>query len=243
FTAQLDSDSDTGELNNDGITNKSQVNLSGTAEPNATVQLLTLKNITTNTSVAVNSVSALVNAEGEWAFTTPGLTTDGVYEWVVKVTDIAGNTAELTGRFTFDKTITVSGDLSSDSDSGASANDNITNETKPTFDGRGQAGDKITLVLTGPNNYREELSTTVKNDGSWSITLSDDISLSNDGIYQWVVTAVDIAGNTAEDRGTFTLDTSAPTVTSDLLNDSGWDADDAVTKHNELSIKAVVAGG
>ncbi|KFK56597.1 Ig-like domain-containing protein, partial [Vibrio vulnificus] len=243
FTAQLDSDSDTGELNNDGITNKSQVNLSGTAEPNATVQLLTLKNITTNTSVAVNSVSALVNAEGEWAFTTPGLTTDGVYEWVVKVTDIAGNTAELTGRFTFDKTITVSGDLSSDSDSGASANDNITNETKPTFDGRGQAGDKITLVLTGPNNYREELSTTVKNDGSWSITLSDDISLSNDGIYQWVVTAVDIAGNTAEDRGTFTLDTSAPTVTTDLLNDSGWEPDDAVTKHNELSIKAVVAGG
>ncbi|PKF51261.1 hypothetical protein AT251_05615, partial [Enterovibrio nigricans] len=152
FSVKLDAGSDSGSSNSDAITNSEALRLSGTAEAGSAIQVLSLVNKATNEPVSVAGLTATAGADGTWSLNIPALTADGVYEWDVQATDIAGNVGTLKGQFTFDKTISVEGALSSDSDTGASDSDTITKDTKPTITGTGQAGDRITLVLTGPSS-------------------------------------------------------------------------------------------
>ena len=99
----------------------------------------------------------------------------------------------------------------------------------PNFSGTGDNGDKIRVVITGPNNTEFTQEVTVSN-GKWTIDF-DELT-DGDGIYSWVVTATDVAGNTTDKIGNFILDTEPPTVTGELVNDSGLD-DDNIT--NEKS--------
>lgn len=241
FTVGLDAATDSGDRNDDAITNQKQITLSGKGEVGATVKLTSLVNKTTGEEVSLTGdLTVTVDEDGNWALNAPALGKDGTYEWTVELVDIAGNKSEETGSFELDTTIAVEGRLDAESDSGASDDDNITNNTKPVFSGTGTDGDKIKVTLTGPDGYRHVMETTVVN-GTWQVTV--DPALANDGQYVWVVESTDIAGNTARDEGKFTLDTQAPSVNVSLENDSGINAKDGITNEDELQIKAVTSGG
>lgn len=240
FTAGLDAKTDSGDHSDDGITNNTKITLSGKGEVGATVKLTSLVNKTTNEKVSLTgNVTVTVDEDGNWTLNAPALGKDGTYEWTVELVDIAGNKSEKTGSFELDTTIAVDGRLDAASDSGASNEDNITNNTKPTLSGTGTDGDKIKVTLTGPDGYNHVMETTVEN-GTWQVTVES--ALENDGKYSWVVESTDIAGNTAQDKGQFTLDTQAPSVKVSLENDSGLNSKDGITNKDDLQIKAVATG-
>ncbi|WP_158174798.1 Ig-like domain-containing protein [Grimontia hollisae] len=240
FTAGLDAKTDSGDHSDDDITNNKQITLSGKGEVGATVKLTSLVNKTTNEKVSLTgNVTVTVDKDGNWTLNAPALGEDGTYEWTVELVDIAGNKSELKGDFQLDTTITVDGRLDAASDSGESDSDNITNNTKPTLSGTGTDGDKIKVTLTGPGGYSHVMETTVEN-GTWQVTVEP--ALENDGKYSWVVESTDIAGNTAQDKGQFTLDTQAPSVKVSLENDSGLNSKDGITNKDLLQIKAIATG-
>ena len=241
FTAAMEAESDTGVLDSDSITRAGQVTIAGTAEPGAKVVLTSLVNTSTGEAIALSGEAITVSASGHWSITTPGLGADGLYQWTVQVTDVAGNTDTRSAQFTLDRTIAVTGTLDAGSDSGDSSSDSITNVRTPTISGTGHDGDQITVQLTGPDGFVKTLSTTVVS-GQWHVNFADANALGADGQYRWTVTASDVAGNTATDNGSFTLDTMAPSVTAELTNDTGLATDDAITKNNQLSVHTQLSG-
>ena len=104
------------------------------------------------------------------------------------------------------------------SDSGT-LGDGITSDPTPTIIGTGEAGDtiKVTMPVTG-----EVLLTTVKPDGTWSVTPTVDVPNGTSAPVQ--VQETDPAGNTTTTNVPLTIDTSAPpaptvTITTDANND------------------------
>ncbi|MGL5407724.1 MAG: Ig-like domain-containing protein, partial [Shewanella sp.] len=97
FDAGLDVGSDSGDQSDDDITNQSAPQLSGKGEVGATVSLNSLTNSTTGESVTVGSLTAVVDENGNWQLQLPTLPADGVYDWSVTITDIAGNSQTLSG--------------------------------------------------------------------------------------------------------------------------------------------------
>ena len=241
FTAAMEASSDTGTLDSDKITKAGQVSIAGKAEPGSKIVLTSLVNTDTEDVVALTGVAVTADANGSWSLTTPALGADGLYDWTVEVTDIAGNTATISNSFTLDRTIAVTGALSAESDSGALDTDNNTNIKTPTIAGTGLDGDKISVKITGPGGFAKTLETTVVN-GEWQVTFDGDNALTVDGGYRWTVTATDIAGNTDTDDGSFTLDTVAPTATVALTNDTGLVSDDNITGADALTIKTQLSG-
>ncbi|MGL5336364.1 MAG: Ig-like domain-containing protein, partial [Enterovibrio sp.] len=193
FSAGLDAGSDSGDSATDTITNQNAVQLSGKGEIGATVTLNSLTNSTTGESISIGSLTVVVGEDGNWQLQLPELSVDGVYNWSVTISDIAGNSQTLTGSFTLDTNIDFTGGLDSSSDSGDNS-DSITNIAEPKFSGIGTDGDKITVQLTGPDGYLQTLTTTVQN-GVWEVKFADLAKLISDGTYSWVITATDVAGN------------------------------------------------
>ncbi|MGL4681322.1 MAG: Ig-like domain-containing protein, partial [Plesiomonas shigelloides] len=206
FSAGLDIGSDSGDSATDAITNQNAVQLSGKGEIGAIVTLNSLTNSTTGESISIGSLTAVVGDDGKWQLQLPELLVDGVYNWSVTISDIAGNSQTLSGSFTLDTNIDFTGGLDSSSDSGDSS-DLVTNIAEPKFSGVGTDGDKITVQLTGPDGYLQTLTTTVQN-GAWEVTFADLAKLMADGTYSWVITATDIAGNSKELTGNFTFDST-----------------------------------
>ncbi|MGZ5049625.1 MAG: DUF4347 domain-containing protein [Methylobacter sp.] len=93
--------SDTGGVNNDGVTNDQTLVLSGTAEANATVKVY-------KDSVLLGSTTA--NGSGNWSYDYTGVTlSEGSYSFTATATDAAGNTGNASSGFavTIDKTVPV----------------------------------------------------------------------------------------------------------------------------------------
>ncbi|MGL4681085.1 MAG: Ig-like domain-containing protein, partial [Plesiomonas shigelloides] len=212
--------------------------LSGKGEVGATVTLNSLTNSTTGESITIGSLTAVVGDDGNWQLQLPELSVDGVYDWSVTITDIAGNSQTLTGSFMLDTNIDFTGGLDSSSDSGDSS-DLVTNIAEPKFSGVGTDGDKITVQLTGPDGYLQTLTTTVQN-GVWEVKFADLAKLISDGTYSWVITAADIAGNSKELTGNFTFDSTPLDIEAKLLSDSGFDSADNITNSETLQIEVNV---
>ncbi|MGL4679609.1 MAG: Ig-like domain-containing protein, partial [Plesiomonas shigelloides] len=238
FSAGLDVGSDSGDSASDTITNQNTVQLSGKGEIGAIVTLNSLTNSTTGESISIGSLTAVVGEDGNWQLQLPELSVDGVYNWSVTISDIAGNSQTLTGSFTLDTNIDFTGGLDSSSDSGDS-NDSITNIAEPKFSGVGTDGDKITVQLTGPDGYSQTLTTTVQS-GVWEVKFADLAKLMADGTYSWVITATDIAGNSKELTGNFTFDSTPLDIDAKLLSDSGFDDADNITNSETLQIEVNV---
>jgi hypothetical protein len=82
----LSSSDDTGILNNDNITNKtSNLNFTGSADPNITVSLF--EGATQLGTTTAN------NGSGNWTIVAPGPFAPGTHVFIAKATDVAGNTS------------------------------------------------------------------------------------------------------------------------------------------------------
>ncbi|MEB5754525.1 Ig-like domain-containing protein [Citrobacter cronae] len=226
-TIDLTDASDSGSLNSDNITND-------------TTPAFTLGSIdadVTKVQVLINGTAYdAVKAEGKWTFTAPELA-DGDYSISVQVTDDAGNTAASAAlAITVDtEVLPVNIVLDKTSDTGESSTDNYTADTTPTFKFSNIPDDvaTITLTLSTGQHYTIDLSK------STSFTLPDELQ---DGSYTATVTVTDVAGNSADSKISFTIDTivDKPTVELATVSDSGDSQTDGLT--NETKPQFQISG-
>ncbi|ARP83129.1 hypothetical protein CAL12_21455 [Bordetella genomosp. 8] len=142
------------------------------------------------------------------SLTWTGAVLSGSNTLLLKVTDAAGNDGTVYAQaYVLDTTAPAPSstpDMTAGTDSGASATDNITSDTTPTFTGTAESGTTVELY-----DGATLLGSTTAAGGTWSFTAPALAEGSH------VVTAVvtDLAGNAASASPglTFTVDTTAPT--------------------------------
>jgi len=199
------------------VTNIVSPVISGTATVGAGEVLTVELNGVTYT---VNDGALVDNGDGTWELTVPQANSlsEGVYDVMAVVTDVAGNTAseansgELTIDTTAPATPLVPVDLAAVDDSGASSTDNITNITTGSFSvvaGTVTAGEQVELFANGVIVG----TTTAANDGSFTVLTT----VLADGDYDITYTVTDIAGNSsaASPALSVTIDTVTPVPSID----------------------------
>nr|CAH7338962.1 conserved hypothetical protein [Vibrio chagasii] len=220
---------DTGSSSSDGIT-KEQINtIAGKTESGASATI-TFKELNDGQPIALE-----VKKDGSFEYETPKLE-QGTYTYKVVVKDKAGNTKSVEKTIVIDTETSVNAWLSHASDSGAESTDEVTNIKKPSIDGTGESGSSIVLTING-----KEFFTTVKEDGSWSIQLDQELP---EGVNPYTVKATDIAGNSKQISKSFVVDTTKPEDLSIKLdNDSGSSSTDWISKEGRLKLSGTSEPG
>ncbi|MFQ2717812.1 retention module-containing protein [Aeromonas caviae] len=144
-----------------------------------------------------------------------GKLVDGPLTIQADTQDAAGNRASDTGQTLLDTITTIPLDLADESDTGTSQTDDLTRDTTPLLQGKGEPGATLTLTLTLEGKVMAVL--TVDGNGNWQYQIPDTLA---DGSHDFRVDAVDIAGNRASDTLTVTVDTRAAIDIDDLDIDS-----------------------
>ena len=192
--------------------------ISGTvSEPGAAVTVT----ITDNNGNVVETQTPAVDGSGNWTFDASALG-NGDYTITASATDDAGNTgADSTSNFTVDAT------APSVSITAPADNANLS-DTTPTVSGNvSEPGATVTVTITDSNgNIVETQTPVVDANGDWSF----DAAQLAEGTYTAEATAVDNGGNTSTPANvTFTVDTSAPSVTLDTPADNSILTDNTPT--------------
>lgn len=211
----------------DGITNDNTLVFSGTADANASVNVL------------VNSVlvgTATANGAGNWSFDYSGtLLADGSYPITATVTDVAGNTSATSGAFdvTVDTAIPAAPSISAISTDTGIAGDGITGDNTLVISGTAEANASVNLLI----NAVVVGAVTADSSGNWNFDYTGTTLVDNS--YAITATADDVAGNVSAPSATFsvTIDSgvpAAPVVTA-ITTDSGT-AGDGITSDNTLVI-------
>ncbi|WP_275289448.1 Ig-like domain-containing protein, partial [Halomonas elongata] len=190
--------------------------LSGSAEPNSTVEIDVDGDGTPDHSVTADG-------DGNW-LVTPDTPLDDGTEISATATDEAGNTSDPT-TVTVDGTapaapviIEATDDVGDITDPLASGDS--TDDTTPTLIGTAEAESTIEVFQDGDSVG----TATADADGNWSFTPT----ALDDGEVTFTATATDAAGNTSAASGAFTVtvDASAPDApTLALASDTGTDGD------------------
>ncbi len=189
--------------------NQTNVAVEGTGEVGATISL-----VVTDGTNSTTAYTTTVGEDGTWSISEIDVSdlADGTLTFTATATDSEDNTAETTATALKD---TVAPEVAI-----TSVTDpiNSLNAASVAASGTGEAGATITLVATDGDNSTSEYTTTVGEDGTWSITDIDVTGLA-DGTVTFNVTATDGAGNSSEAAATSTKDTVAPALTISGLTD------------------------
>ena len=235
-TPNLQAFSDSGDSNEDDITDDTTPSISGTAEAGSTVTLL---------HGAIELGEATADGSGNWSIDSSELL-DDVYQLTVTATDAAGNLSAASTALQVEIDTTAPDapaalDLDAASDSGTLDDDDLTNDTTPIINGTAEAGSKVELF----DGVEPLGDTTADGSGNWSI---ETVTLS-DGIHSLVAQAIDVAGNRSADSLpiSVTIDTTAPgvpaTLDLDPASDSGGDNADHITNDDTPAIKGTADAG
>ncbi|MDM7852835.1 Ig-like domain-containing protein, partial [Pseudochrobactrum kiredjianiae] len=177
-----------GDLNSGDATNDTRPSFSGTAEANGKVK------------VYLNGVeigSADVNASGAWTFRPAAdkAFAEGTYNLTFKAMDKAGNlsTTETTFKVVVDVTPPAKPELDQiidavGAETGPVSNNGTTDDSRPTFKGKGEAGGLVTIM----DNGKVLGTTTVGADGTW--TFRPDAAMTAEA-HTITITVADAAGN------------------------------------------------
>ncbi|WJW93806.1 Ig-like domain-containing protein [Enterobacter pseudoroggenkampii] len=195
----------TGNLTSGQVTNDSTPTISGTGLAGSTVHIM-------NNGTQIGT--AVVDGSGNWSFTPTAPLGDGSYALRVYATDAAGNASANSSVFAFtvdtaapgvpvvtsviDDVAPVTGTLTSG---------NTTNDARPTFNGTGDVGATVHVIVDG-----SEIGTAVVNaQGNWTFTPGTDLG---DGPHAITFNATDVAGNTGSTTTPFnlTVDTGVPSA-------------------------------
>ena len=207
----LDSASDTGSSNSDGITSARRPMFSGSgAESGATITLFA-----NGTQVG----TATADSSGNYVIQPTSNLADGVYSFTVKQTDAIGNTSA--GFSTPGVSVTIDNAapaavptapvLTAGTDTGASSTDNITFSTTPSVTGTTTANSLVQILVDGT------VVNTVTSNGSGIYTAT--IGTLAAGTYTVTARLIDVAGNigTASAGTSVTVDTTAVALAAPLL--------------------------
>ncbi|HHU4045151.1 TPA: BapA/Bap/LapF family large adhesin [Enterobacter cloacae] len=198
-----------GNLTTGQVTNDTTPTLSGTGAVGSTIHIL-------NNGVEIGT--APVDSNGNWSFTPNPALGDGSYNIRINASDAAGNVSANSPVFVF--TVDTAGPsapvVTSVIDdvgpvTGTLTSGNSTNDTKPTFNGTGEVGSTVHIIVDG-----SEIGTAVVNaQGNWTFTPGTALT---EGPHAITFNATDAAGNTGSTSApiNLTVDTSAPTAPSIL---------------------------
>lgn len=198
----------TGAVPNNGFTNDATPTISGTGEPGS---LLTLFD------GATKLTTLTVSPSGTWSYT-PSTLSESTHHFTVSASDPAGNTSAPSAEYviTVDTTLPAAPTIDRvDDDIGSItatlANNSVTDDTRPQFNGSGPAGSTVTLY----DGATAIGSIVVGGDGKWTITPAQPLA---EGPHALSAVATDAAGN-ASPAASFnlTVDTTppaAPAITS-----------------------------
>ncbi|MDW8245629.1 MAG: Ig-like domain-containing protein [Sandaracinaceae bacterium] len=162
---------------------QSRPTISGTATPGTEVEIQI-------DGMVVGTARA--GADGRWVFTPTEPLAEGAHN-VTATVRANGMSASDATNFSIDLSTYVS--IQSPSDGAVLSNN------RPSISGRGEPGATVTVSING----MVVGSTTVGNDGTWSIGLSEEL---RDGEYQVEARATDSFGHTAQSRSNFRVDTT-----------------------------------
>lgn len=180
------------------------------------------------------SVILTQDAQGKWIYTVDGALGDGTYTVNIDMVDVAGNHAQKDLTFTVDTQIpTPTIDMNDASDSGTSATDNLTNITQPVFTLGNIPADVDTVRLTVGGSVFDAQKDSF---GVWTAQPNH----LPDGDYTAIVTTTDKAGNAAENRINFTIDTTLVlSVELAPTSDTGVSQSDKLTNDNTPLIQGM----
>jgi ribosomal protein L21E len=218
---------DTGSDTTDGITNDNTIIISGTSDPNNTVEVF----------IDGNSIGTITaDSSGNWSFDYTGTTLgDNDYGISAIATDVAGNSSlespdldiTIDTNNNFRPSITRITD-----DTGIYVSDAITLDNTLIISGVSEANNTIEIFIDGIS-----IGTTLASSfNQWSFDYTG--TTLADGTYIATAQALDLAGNYSGISNDFliTVDTTAltaPTVTT-ITNDTGSSATDAITNDTTL---------
>ncbi|WP_206006037.1 Ig-like domain-containing protein, partial [Pseudoalteromonas sp. c7(2019)] len=207
-TSEVDTAAPTVIIDTVGDTNDTTPTISGTAtgEPEGTLVTITVTDEAGNPQI----ITTGVQADGTFSVDVPDELSEGEFSVEVSVTDTAGNETTVTTTGEVDTTapivtINALGD---------------TSDTTPTISGTvsGEpAGSTITLTVTDANGAVQIISAQVIADGSWTAEVSAALA---EGSYSVDASISDSAGNEGTASASGTIDTSALTITIDIIGET-----------------------
>ncbi|WP_080460159.1 BapA/Bap/LapF family large adhesin, partial [Enterobacter cloacae] len=195
----------TGNLTSGQTTNDSTPTISGTGQAGSTIHIM-------NNGTQIGT--AVVDGSGNWTFTPTAPLGDGSYSLRAYATDTAGNASANSSVFAFTIDTAAPGVpvVTSVIDdigpvTGTLTSGNSTNDARPTFNGTGEVGSTVHVIVDG-----NEIGTAVVNgQGNWTFTPGTDLA---DGPHAITFNATDAAGNTGSTTTPFnlTVDTGVPSA-------------------------------
>ncbi|MDO5639700.1 MAG: Ig-like domain-containing protein, partial [Neisseria sp.] len=165
--------------------------------------------VVTDSEGNTQTLTATVDADGNYSVDVETPLAEGDYTAEATVADEAGNTATATDDGSIDTTAPV---ITVDAPDNSS-------DTTPTITGTTDApeGSVVTIVVTDSEGNTQTVTTTVKDDGTYSVDVPEALP---EGDYTVDASVKDPAGNegTASDDGS--IDTTAPVITVDAPDNS-----------------------
>ncbi|WP_254796118.1 beta strand repeat-containing protein, partial [Leeuwenhoekiella marinoflava] len=158
------------------------------------------------------------NGDSTWSLTIPAANAlaDGTYDIVTVASDAAGNTStdETTNELIVDTTLPTT----------PTVNNQETSNTTPVITGTADSADVLTVTLNGVTYTEGDGDLTDNGNNTWTLVVPVGNELA-DGIYDVVVTATDLAGNSSSDLtvNELTINTmlpTTPTVVAQVTNNT-----------------------
>ncbi len=202
LSVHLDTQSDSGNIG-DNITKETRPHFSGKAEAGSRIAL----------TIDGQQLNTTADSHGDWAVVVQQTLTDGTYDYTVKATDVAGNTAVVTESVQIKTTLhPTTLQLNNQSDF-------ITNQLTPTLSGLSEANAKISIAIDG-----KTYSTQADSQGSWSVLITSPLT---SGSHSLKVQVTDIVGNSERISEILHIDTTPPAAQATLTesSDSGLKGD------------------
>ena len=223
---------DTGFSSSDGITRNNTPRIAGDTDPNAAVKILVNGHVYAGTA----------DAQGHFMVPITDALPDGVQNYKVQVTNVAGNITTVDGTpFTIDTAApSATGALFGSDDTGTSPTDNITQINTPRISGDTDPNASVKITVNG-HGY----SDTADAQGHYLVSITDALP---DGVQNYKVEVTDAAGNTRSvDGQSFTVDTSSASTSQGvslridaITQDTGWNPNDFITGDNTLSFQGAL---
>ncbi|SOU41693.1 Ig-like domain-containing protein [Pseudoalteromonas carrageenovora] len=207
-TGELDTAAPSVIIDPVGDTNDTTPTISGTAagEPEGTLVTITVNDEAGNPQI----ITTEVQADGTFSVDVPNELSEGEFTVEVSVTDTAGNetTATTTGEVDTTAPIVTINALGDTSDTTPTISGTVSGEP---------AGSTITLTVTDANGAVQTITAQVIADGSWTVEVP--VALA-EGSYSVDASISDSAGNEGTANASGTIDTSALTITINVIGET-----------------------